>query len=176
MKNRIQLMLVMLCSLMIAIAFVACGSDDNDNNGSNSSETTTLRSMLVDNAWYIVYEYSNTVSVDLYLFHADGTADAAELHRRSSDGYTTTHGERYSVNYSVVDNRLTIVESDGDTRVAQVDITNATTTTMRPVNSDGTLREAQTIYLLAKGKTAEQLISEGTIEDLMNRLTAARRH
>ena len=92
-------MLVMLCSLMIAIAFVACGSDDNDNNGSNSSETTTLRSMLVDNAWYIVYEYSNTVSVDLYLFHADGTADAAELHRRSSDGYTTTHGERYSVNY-----------------------------------------------------------------------------
>ncbi|MBQ8701332.1 MAG: hypothetical protein IJ549_01030 [Prevotella sp.] len=180
MKNWIKSMFAVICGMMIMTGFTSCGGDDDNGSGSGTggggnSGTTTLWSMLVGNAWYEVYEGSDLVEVELYLFNSDGTADAAELKRRSSDGYKTTRGERFKVNYSIVDNRLTIVESDGDTRVSQLDITDGSTTTMRPIKSDGTLGEAETIYLLAKGKTADQLIDEGLIEQLMDRLTAARR-
>ena len=190
MKKTMKWLGALALMMMCAFSFTACGDDDDDPNPSGSTETTdddpspsgstdpgslTLQDMLVGNAWYIVYEGSDVIEVNLYLFNSNGMADAAELERSSDDGFTTTRADRFTVNYSIAGNRLTIVESDGDTRVAQLDITNGTSTTMRPVKSDGTLGDAETIYLLAKGKTAEQLVAEGLVEQLMDRLTAERR-
>ncbi|MBQ8968196.1 MAG: hypothetical protein IJ064_00475 [Bacteroidaceae bacterium] len=177
MKKTMKWLGALALMMMCAFSFTACGDDDDDPNpsGSTDSGSLTLQDMLVGNAWYIVYESSDVVEVELYLFNSNGKADAAELERSSDDGFTTTQADRFTVNYSIAGNRLTIIESDGDTRVAQLDITNGTSTTMRPVKSNGTLGDAETIYLLAKGKTADQLVEEGLIEQLMDRLTAERR-
>ncbi|MBR0047642.1 MAG: hypothetical protein IJP75_12345 [Bacteroidaceae bacterium] len=177
MKKTMKWLSALALMMMCAFPFSACSSDDDGDNNpgeSGNADSLTLQEMLVGNAWYIVYESSDLIEVELYLFNSNGKADVAELKRRSSDGFTTTQGERFTVNYSIAGNRLTIIESDGDTRVAQLDITNGTSTTMRPVKSNGTLGDAETIYLLAKGKTAEQLVAEGLVEQLMDRLTAER--
>lgn len=150
MKKTMKWLGALALMIMCAFAFTACGDDDdeNDNNsslsGSTDSGPPTLQDMLVGNAWYIVYEGRDVVEVNLYLFNANGKADAAELERCSDDGFTKTHSDRFTVDYSIDGDRLTILEDDGDERVAQLDITTATSTTMRPVKSNGTLGDAET--------------------------------
>ena len=84
-------MFFVLCGMMIATTFVACGSDDDDNNGAEVAEGNSLAGKwnithwqrLRDGSWV---DEAQTPPYDMIVFYANGKIEYWEYDGQNSEG------------------------------------------------------------------------------------------
>ena len=108
MKNWIKSMFIVLCGMMIATTFLACGSDDDDNNNEKNG-TEEIVGINLAGKWNITHwqrlrngewvDEIQTPPYDMIVFFADGKVEYWEYDGQESENRSDDRERVFGSNY-----------------------------------------------------------------------------
>lgn len=144
MKNWIKSMFVMLCGMMIATTFVACGDDDDDENGSVTAKSLvgTWKGVMSETYNGKTYTWTECITLNSdksgkeFVIESNGEVYEVATFTWSLSGNTVTY------TYTWVNNDVDEIKV-GDTESSTIISVNSTTLVINVKGKKLTLTKAQ---------------------------------